>query len=76
MSLNKFEQKSPNPLLFGVSHYIHGLFQVMKYPTFMELRIFESGLQMVLYFKGLIIPPIAPREICSLKHDPEGKQLT
>ena len=55
--LKKFEQKSPTPLLFGVSHYMQGPFQVMKFPTSMELRMFESGLQTVLYFKGWRTPP-------------------
>ena len=46
--LQKFEQKSPTPLLFGVLHSMHGHFQVMKFLTSMELRMFESGLQMLL----------------------------
>ena len=50
LSLNRFEHKSPTPLLVGVLHSIHGTFQVLKFSTSMELRIFESGLQMVLYF--------------------------
>ena len=52
LSLDKFEQKSPTPLLFGVLHSMHEPLQVMKFPTSMELRMFEYGLQVVLYFKG------------------------
>ena len=60
LSLKKFEQKSPISLLFGVSHSMHGTFQVMKSPTYMELRMFESGLQIVLYFKVWITPLYHP----------------
>ena len=74
LSVNKFEQKSPTPLLFGVSQSTHGPFQVMKFPTSMELRIFESGFQMVLYFKGWRSPPVAPRDLCSLIYEPGAKQ--
>ena len=60
LSFKKCEQKSPTPLLFGVSHSMHGPFQVMKFPTSMELRMFESSLQMVIYFKGWRTPPYHP----------------
>ena len=54
LSLNKFEQMIPTPILFGVSQSIQFPFQ---FPTSMDLRMFESGLQMVLYFKGWKTPP-------------------
>ena len=58
--LIKFEHKSHTPLLFGFSHSMHGTFQVMNFPTYMELRMFESCFHMVLYFKGWITPPLHP----------------
>ena len=60
MRLKKFEQKILDSQLFGVLHYMHRTLQVMKIPTFMELRISESGLQMILYFKGQRNPPYHP----------------
>ena len=51
MSLKKFEQNSPTPPLFGISHKMHGPYQVIKISAYMEFRVFESGLQLVLYFK-------------------------
>ena len=60
LSLIKFEHKSHTPLLFGFSHSMHGTFQVMNFPTYMELRMFESCFHMVLYFKGWITPPLHP----------------
>ena len=57
LRLKKFEQKIPTPLLFGVSHSMHGPFQVMKFPISIELNMFESGLQMVLNFKVWRTPP-------------------
>ena len=56
LSLKKFEQKSHITTLFGVSHSMYRPFQVMKFPTSMDLRMFESGLHMVLYFKGWRTP--------------------
>ena len=40
LSLNKSVQKIPTPLLIGVSHLMHNPFQVMKFLTSMEIRMF------------------------------------
>ena len=52
LRLKCVDQNSPTPLLFGISHSMHGTLQVMKFSTSMDLRMFESVLQLVLYFKG------------------------
>ena len=50
--LKKFEQNRPNPLLVEVLQSMHEPFQVMKVYTSMEVKMFESGLQFVMYYKG------------------------